>query len=104
MAAASVYVMNLDKLNYDAHTQPMQSHINVGYGKDVTIAELADAVAQAVGYQGEILFDPTKPDGTPRKWMASKSHCSTRTKKFRCAEDCLLAFACTQGMTLIMLS
>ena len=72
MAAASVYVMNLDKLNYDAHTQPMQSHINVGYGKDVTIAELADAVAQAVGYQGEILFDPTKPDGTPRKWMDSQ--------------------------------
>ena len=72
MAAASVYVMNLDKLKYDAHTQPMQSHINVGFGEDVTIAELAVGVARAVGYQGEIVFDATKPDGTPRKWMDSQ--------------------------------
>jgi GDP-L-fucose synthase len=71
MAAASVYVMNLDKNTYDAHTQPMQSHINVGYGDDVTIAELAKAVGRAVGYKGEITFDTTKPDGTPRKWMDS---------------------------------
>ncbi len=71
MAAASVYVMNLDKPIYDAHTQPMQSHINVGYGDDVTISELAQAVAQAVGYKGEITFDTSKPDGTPRKWMDS---------------------------------
>lgn len=71
MAAASVYVMNLDKTTYDAHTQPMQSHINVGYGEDVTISELARAVAQAIGYKGEITFDATKPDGTPRKWMDS---------------------------------
>lgn len=71
MAAASVYVMNLDKPIYDAHTQPMQSHINVGYGDDVTISELAQAVAQAVGYKGQITFDTSKPDGTPRKWMDS---------------------------------
>lgn len=71
MAAASVYVMNLDKPIYDAHTQPMQSHINVGYGEDVTISELAQAIAQAVGYKGEIIFDTSKPDGTPRKWMDS---------------------------------
>jgi len=71
MAAASVYVMNLDKHIYDAHTQPMQSHINVGYGDDVTISELAHAVGQAVGYKGEISFDTSKPDGTPRKWMDS---------------------------------
>lgn len=71
MAAASVYVMNLDKFTYDAHTQPMQSHINVGYGEDVTIRELARAVAHAVGYNGEITFDTSKPDGTPRKWMDS---------------------------------
>lgn len=71
MAAASVYVMNLDKSTYDAHTQPMQSHINVGYGDDVTISELAYAVAQAVGYKGDITFDTSKPDGTPRKWMDS---------------------------------
>jgi GDP-L-fucose synthase len=71
MAAASVHVMNLPKATLDAHTQPMQSHINVGYGDDITIAQLAQAVSQAVGYQGNIDFDPTKPDGTPRKLMDS---------------------------------
>lgn len=71
MAAASVYVMNLDKNTYEAQTQPMQSHINVGYGEDVTIRELAQTVGQVVGYKGEIVFDTSKPDGTPRKWMDS---------------------------------
>ena len=71
MASASVYVMDLDKLTYDAHTQPMQSHINVGYGGDVTIRELAHSVGEVVGYTGSISFDISKPDGTPRKWMDS---------------------------------
>ncbi|MBU3563607.1 GDP-L-fucose synthase [Polynucleobacter sp. Tro8-14-1] len=71
MAAASVFVMNLDKSTYDQHTDPMQSHINVGFGSDISIAELANAVSRAVGYQGKIGFDVTKPDGTPRKWMDS---------------------------------
>ena len=71
MAAASIFVMDLDKSIYDQHTVPMQSHINVGFGSDVTIAELAYAVAKATGYQGNISFDPTKPDGSPRKWMDS---------------------------------
>lgn len=71
MAAASVFVMNLDKGVYDQHTSPMQSHINVGFGSDVTIAQLATAVGEAVGYHGHIGFDPTKPDGSPRKWMDS---------------------------------
>ena len=71
MAAASVFVMDLDKAIYDQHTQPMQSHINVGFGSDVTIAQLASAVAKATGYQGKIAFDPSKPDGAPRKWMDS---------------------------------
>ena len=71
MAAASVFVMNLDKTIYDQHTEPMQSHINVGFGSDITIAELANAVAKATGYEGKISFDPSKPDGTPRKWMDS---------------------------------
>ncbi len=71
MAAASVHVMNLPKATYDAHTLPMQSLINVGYGQDITIAEVALAVGQAVGYQGKIDFDPSKPDGTPRKLMDS---------------------------------
>jgi GDP-L-fucose synthase len=71
MAAASVHVMQLPKAVFDANTQPMQSHINVGFGADVTIAELANAVGNVVGYQGNITFDSTKPDGVPRKWMDS---------------------------------
>ena len=71
MAAASVFVMDLDKAIYDHHTSPMESHINVGYGSDVTIAELAKIVSNAVGYQGNITFDASKPDGAPRKWMDS---------------------------------
>ena len=71
MAAASVHVMNLDKAIYDQHTQPMLSHINVGCGEDVTILQVAQAVARTVGYTGQILIDPTKPDGTPRKLMDS---------------------------------
>lgn len=71
MASASVFVMNLDKPLYDQHTQQMQSHINVGFGSDITIAELATAVAKAVGYEGKINFDTSKPDGAPRKWMDS---------------------------------
>ena len=72
MASASVYVMQLPKAKYEQYTQPMQSHINVGSGSDVTIAELAQAIAQTVGYTGQIEFDATKPDGSPRKWMDSK--------------------------------
>ena len=71
MAAASVHVMNLDTATYTAHTQPMQSHINVGYGSDVTIADMARTVAKVVGYQGAVTFDTTKPDGAPRKLMDS---------------------------------
>ena len=72
MAAACLHVMNLDMTAYVAvHTQPMQSHINVGFGSDVTIAELARCVARVVGYEGEILFDASKPDGSPRKLLDS---------------------------------
>jgi len=71
MAAACVHVMGLDKATYDRHTQPMLSHINVGYGNDVTIRELAETVACVIGYKGAIAFDTTKPDGTPRKLMDS---------------------------------
>lgn len=71
MAAASVFIMELDKAAYDAQVEPMQSHINVGFGSDITIAELAKAVATATGYHGKITFDSSKPDGAPRKWMDS---------------------------------
>ena len=71
MAAASVYVMNLDKSIYDEHTQPMLSHINVGFGHDLTIAKLAKTIGKVVGYVGKIEFDSTKPDGIKRKLMDS---------------------------------
>jgi len=71
MAAASIFVMNLPRDTYQQHTQPMLSHINVGFGSDITIAELAQVVGQTVGYQGRIDFDSSKPDGAPRKWMDS---------------------------------
>ena len=71
MAAASVFVIQLDKATYDSQTESMQSHINVGFGSDITISELAHAVAKAIEYQGNISFDPSKPDGAPRKWMSS---------------------------------
>jgi GDP-L-fucose synthase len=71
MAAASVYVMNLPLPTYSQHTQPMLSHINVGCGYDITIRELAETIARVIGYAGDIAFDPSKPDGTPRKLMDS---------------------------------
>ena len=71
MAAASVYVMELDSGTYAAQTQPMLSQINVGFGSDLSISQLAHGVAQVVGYQGEITFDSTKPDGAPRKLLDS---------------------------------
>lgn len=69
MAAASVHVMNLPRSAYQTHTQPMLSHINVGSGEDLTIAELAATVGRVVGFEGRIQFDASKPDGTPRKLM-----------------------------------
>jgi len=71
MAAASIHVMNLDSDLYQQHTQPMLSHINVGYGSDVSIAELAVLIGQTVGYKGRVTYDISKPDGTPRKLMDS---------------------------------
>jgi len=71
MAEASIHVMNLDAETYAANTQPMLSHINVGSGTDVSIHEAARLVAKAVGYKGDIVTDPSKPDGAPRKLMDS---------------------------------
>jgi GDP-L-fucose synthase len=71
MAAASIYVMNMPRETYLRHTQPMLSHLNVGYGEDVTIADLAETIARVVGFTGGIEFDASKPDGAPRKLMDS---------------------------------
>ncbi len=71
MASASIFVMNLDKKIYTQHTEPMQSHINVGFGSDMSIKDLAEIIGCVVGYQGKIIFDTSKPDGTPKKLMNS---------------------------------
>ena len=69
MAAASLFVLNLPKYTYDANTDPMLSHINVGTGADISIFELAQLVAKVTGFRGQIITDPSKPDGTIRKLM-----------------------------------
>ena len=69
MAGACLHVMNLPEEVYGEHVLPMSSHINVGTGKDCTIRELANTIARAVGYRGDILWDTSKPDGTPRKLL-----------------------------------
>ena len=71
MAAASIFVMELAQDVYAANTQEMLSHINVGTGVDCTIRELVETVAKVVGYEGNITFDTTKPDGAPRKLMSA---------------------------------
>ena len=67
MAAASLFVLELDEMTYQANTEPMLSHINVGTGVDVTIREMAETMKRVVGFEGELVFDTTKPDGAPRK-------------------------------------
>ncbi|HCB1585243.1 GDP-L-fucose synthase [Citrobacter portucalensis] len=69
MAAASIHVMELAQEVLQEYTQPMLSHINVGTGVDCTIRELAQTLAQVVGYKGRVVFDASKPDGTPRKLL-----------------------------------
>ncbi|MCP4409157.1 MAG: GDP-L-fucose synthase [Gammaproteobacteria bacterium] len=69
LASACRFVMALDDASYAASTQPMRSHLNVGTGKDVTIKELAQLVGEIVGFQGDIIFNPARPDGAPRKLL-----------------------------------
>ena len=67
MADASLFVLELDEKTYQANTRPMLSHINIGTGKDITIKEMAEIMREVVGFNGELFFDKTKPDGAPRK-------------------------------------
>ena len=77
MAVASVHVMNMSKTQYEALTEPMRSHLNVGYGSDISIGELARLIQKIIGFEGNLIFDTSKPDGTPRKWMDSSRILST---------------------------
>lgn len=67
MAEACLFVLELDKETYQSNTKPMQSHINVGTGKDVTIQTVAEVIKELVGFKGKLSFDSSKPEGTPRK-------------------------------------
>ena len=72
MVSASIRLMNVDKKIYEKYSKPRCSHINVGYGSDLTISELANSIKEIVNFNGKIKFDPTQPDGTPRKLLDSQ--------------------------------
>jgi GDP-L-fucose synthase len=76
MAAACVHVLDLPLANYQAHTQPRLSHLNVGTGVDCAIRELAELLAQITGFTGKLVFDTSKPDGPPRKLVDVSRLCS----------------------------
>jgi GDP-L-fucose synthase len=76
MADASLHVLGLDKKDYDSVTEPMQSHINVGSGEEVSIKNLSELISKMIGFTGEIVFDSEKPDGAPRKLMNITRLCS----------------------------
>jgi len=69
LAEAALFVMELDKARYEAATLPMQNHLNVGTGVDISIADLAAMIAEITGFTGRITYDRSKPDGTPRKLL-----------------------------------
>ena len=71
MAAAAIFVMNIDSAKFLDKIRPMQSHINIGYGSDISIADLARLIKRVVGFNGKILFDLSRPDGMPKKLMDS---------------------------------
>jgi GDP-L-fucose synthase len=71
MASACVHVMQLPQGDYEKHTEPMLSHINVGFGEDISISDLAQLVAGVVGFDGDIVFDTDRPDGAPQKLLDS---------------------------------
>ena len=72
MVRASVHIMNIDKKIYEENSSPMTSHINVGSGEDLSIKELAEIIKEVVNFEGEIKFDPTRPDGSSRKFLDSR--------------------------------
>jgi len=67
MAKASLFVLKLDKETYDSNMSEMVSHVNIGTGVEVSISELANIVKRIVGFEGDLVFDASKPDGSPRK-------------------------------------
>lgn len=72
MASACVFTMNLPEPAFQAQTEPMRSHLNIGFGSDISILELGEAIAKTCGFTGAIALDPTRPDGPMQKLMNSK--------------------------------
>ena len=72
MASGCCFVMQMEKRRYDSITAPTRSFVNIGFGKDISILELASIIAETIGYEGKIVLDRTKPDGTPRKLIDSQ--------------------------------
>ncbi|OWW22087.1 GDP-L-fucose synthase [Noviherbaspirillum denitrificans] len=98
MADACVHVMGLDRSVYESHTTPMLSHINVGTGEDVTIKEVAEIIRKVVGFGGDIEFDASKPDGTPRKLMNTAKLTSLGWRPgMRLGEGIKETYACFQA-------
>ena len=71
LASACLELIETDKEKFDAHVEPMRSHINIGTGKEVSINQLAQLICKCVGFEGRLKFDPSFPDGTPRKTLDS---------------------------------
>ena len=71
LAKACVFVMNISREDYEAHTSPQLSHLNVGSDREISIGDLANLIARVIGFEGAIIHDDEKPDGIPRKLMSS---------------------------------
>jgi GDP-L-fucose synthase len=69
MASASIFVLSVDKDLYEDNTKPMLSHINIGSGEEISISALAQIIKNIVGFEGKLVFDASKPDGSPRKFI-----------------------------------
>ena len=69
MASASIFVLSVDKDLYEENTKPMLSHINIGSGEEISISALAQIIKNVVGFEGKLVFDASKPDGPPRKFI-----------------------------------
>jgi GDP-L-fucose synthase len=93
MAAACIHVMRLSKESYQEQITPMQSHINIGTGQDVTIKELVEQIIDVTGYQGQIKWNTNMPDGTPRKLLdVSKLHSLGYKHKIELSDGLRLAY------------
>jgi GDP-L-fucose synthase len=93
MASAALFIMNVDKAIYSLNTKLGQGFVNVGFGKDLTIAELSDVIKTTVGYMGDVRYDIRKPDGSPRKLVdSSKIRNMGWTPKFGLKEGLMLTY------------